>query len=476
MALAIGLALAVAGRAQINLLGVKEGDAATKQKAASAGPVRKDFKPPGPPANGPAPFLTEAVDWDIAKYSKFSEHLVYPTKNKTDAPFYDVPFAVHVPFEVPFDGGSVSVFFDVNIVWDEPEQKTIFRPPGSDPRPLFPVNGGGWNFYQQGIYRIDGATIPPDTVVWEVDGSESRPMTWQTDAPFPLLLNGQPPTPAQNGSVTTSIAINSTVSTEKPRRPFTNARDEHGGFAPNRPLVLRPAKPGWYALWFALSPKVWAWPPKPLHGDDTLHATIYVHTMVARRERFDGKGDYFTPVDLEYLWVGADKQPARSLDPKLVQLHTVQIPLVLRHDGWEFVRAEVRRARPANDFLDRKLPPRESGETTGAVVEASVQPNARGVTATYASSVFVRQNRSNPFPRQPVRSAKMTWDVTFPTEVLDGGAGVVVATGGLTKQGGDEAFRQRKPDDFIEDYLPRWIERPGHPEKDPRGVMTKSMQ
>lgn len=455
----------------VKLLDLTSGTTAPGQSAAPAGPARKGFQRPAAPASGPAPFLSEAVSWDIEKFSKFSEQLVYPTKNKTDAPFYDVPFAVNVPFEVPFDGGTVRVFFDVNIVWDEPEQRTQLQAPGSEPRPLFPVNGGGWNFFHQGVYRMDGTAIPANTAKWEVDGSESRPMTWQTDAPFPLLLNGEPPTATRGGSVTTRVDINSTVSTPKPRRAFTNDRDEHGGFFSGRPFVLQPAQPGWYALWFTLNPKVWAWPPKPLRGDDTLRAKIFVHYIVARRERANGRGDYFNPVDLEFIWTGADKQPTVPIDPNLVRAYTVEIPVTLRRDGWVFARAEFQRSRPANDFLDFKAPTRESDKLSGANVAGTVQPNARGFSATYTSAVFERANQSDPFFRQPTRSVTLTWEVKFPSEILDGGAGVIEAAGAMKKEGGNATFKNRWLQDSFEDYLPRsWIDRPGRPGNDPHGV------
>lgn len=341
-------------------------------------------------------------------------------------------------------------------------------------QPLFIVNGGGWNFFHQGVYRLDGGSIPAGSATWEVDASETRPMTWQTDAPFPLLLNGDPPTATRGGSVTTRVDINSTVSTPKPRRPFTNSRNEHSGFFAGRPFVLQPAKPGWYALWFTLNPKVWAWPPKPLRSDDTLRAKIFVHYIVARRERFNGRGDYFAPVDLEVIWTGADKKPTVPIDPNLVRAHTVEIPLVLRRDGWVFAHAEINRARPANDFLDFKMPTRESEKLTGADVVANAQANARGFTATYASAVFERANRSDPWPRQAARSAAVTWDVKFPGEILDSGAGVIEATGSIKREGGDAAFKNRKLAESYDDYLPReWIDRPTRPDKDPRGVGSR---
>lgn len=458
--------------AQLEFLGVKSGESKSAPPATPAqGSVRKGFVPPAAPAEGPAPFLTEAVDWAVVTAGKPQENLLYPTKTQTQAPLYAVPFAVHIPFEVPFEGGATRVFFDVNIVWDEPEQKTVLRQPGFDPRPLFPKTGGGWKFYQQGVYRLDGAAIAPDTVAWEVSPSESVPMTWQTDAPFPLLLNGSPPVAGRGISVTTRLDINSTISTPTPRRPFTNERDQVGSFATSRPLVLR-SGPGRYVLWFTLHPEVWAWPPAALRPDGTLQAKLYVHTLVTRHGRVNGDGPY--PLDFAYIWHGADKKPFWPVDPKLVLPHTVVMPLKFRRDGWQFVRAEARRLRDSSDHLDRGLPPRESSEMSGAQVSGDIRTGGRVVTATYASRIFERKDRTLPFPQAPVRSSTLTWDVTFPAEIPDGGIAEIVAKGGIKREGGDEAFRSRKLSEVhLGDYIPRWIGRPIWPSEDPRGIASK---
>lgn len=442
--------------------------AATSAHAAS---TRPGFERPAAPRPGPAPFLTEAVAWDFPKYSQMSRQLVYPTKIKAEAPFNDVPFAVNIPFEVPFDGGTVRVFFDVNVVWGAPEQAAQLTSPGYPPRPLIPPDGRNWHLYRQGIYRMDGAAIAPGTATWEEGGLPgSPPMNWQTDAPFPLMLAGALPTASTDGDGITRLDISSVLSTPKPRRPFTNRNDEHDGFMLDRPLVLRPATPGWYALWFTLSPMLSMWPPQPLRADDTLRARIIVHTMVARRERFNNTGGYFTRPDLAWLWEGATAPATRPIDPNLVRAHTVEIPLTLRRDGWVFDRAEVKRARPADDFLDKKLPARDSGELAGAVIKAGAQSTAQGMKASYESSVFERKDRADPFPAQPSRVATMTWDIAFPKEIMDDGAGLIVAGGGITKTGGDAAFRNRVPVDFHQDFLPRWIHEPAAPDPDPRGL------
>ncbi|MBL9199062.1 MAG: hypothetical protein JNL39_01095 [Opitutaceae bacterium] len=433
--------------------------------SAHAAATRPGFERPAAPRSGPAPFLTEAVAWDFPKYSAMSRQLVYPTKNKTEAPFYDLPFAVNIPFEVPFDGGAVRVFFDVNIVWDEPEQAAQVTNPGRPLQPWLQPGSRNWNFHQQGIYRMDGAPIAAGSVVWEESGgSGAPPLLWQADAPFPLMLSGALPTAASNGDRPTRLDVSSLVSTPKPRRPFTDRNNEHDGFMLDRPIVLRPAAPGWYALWFTLNPEISWWPPEQLRSDDTLRARLIVHYMVARRERLNGTGGYFTRPDLAWLWEGATAPATRAIDPNLVRAHTVEIPLVLRRDGWVFDRAEIKRANPANDYLEKKL---NAGDYANAVVKASAQPSSRGMTATYTSSIFERRDRSAAFPPTPSRTATMTWDITFPAEIMDGGAALIEARGGLTKTGGDVLFQNRSPASFHEDFLPQWI---FPPTKDPAGV------
>ncbi|MBL9190583.1 MAG: hypothetical protein JNK23_24110 [Opitutaceae bacterium] len=397
-----------------------------------------------------------------------SRQLVYPTKARTEAPFYDIPFAVNIPFEVPFDGGMVRVFCDVNIIWDAPEQAAQVHAAGRPPQPWLQPGSLNWHFHHQGIYRMDGAPIAPGSVTWEESAAPGSPeMSWQTDAPFPLMLSGALPTAASNGNRPTRIDVSSAVSTPKPRRAFTNRSNEHDGFMLDRPVVLRPAAPGWYALWFTMNPELPWWPPERLRPDDTLRARLIVHYMVTRRERFNGTGGYFTRPDLAWLWEGATEPPTRAIDPNLVRAHTVEIPLVLRRDGWVFDRAVITRARPANDYLDKKLPGPGSGELTGAVIKASAQPSSRGMTATYTSSIFERRDRSAGFPSTPARTATMTWDIAFPPEIMDGGAALIEARGGLTKTGGDSLFQNRPPASFHEDFLPQWIY---PPVKDPSGV------
>ncbi|MEO5958418.1 MAG: hypothetical protein ABIZ49_08050, partial [Opitutaceae bacterium] len=446
-----------------SLLGVEFGGKdTTKIPKAFEGPVRKGYVQPGPPKNGPAAFLTEAIDWDIEANSKIGAHLFYPTKIKTEQPFYDIPIAVNVPFEVPFEGGTVRVFFDVNIIWDEPEQKAKI----GEYR-LFPEEGG-WELNKQGIYRMDGAAIAPENVVWEIDAKDSVKMVAPAESPFPLLLNGDLPTAKNNGSNTTDIDINSPLVTVAPRAPF-RGQNNRSIFAPGRPLTMRSAQPGWYALWFTINPRVNRWPPNKLRGDDTLRAKILVHYIVARRERFNG-GSYFYDQELNYLWGGADLKLDRPIDPNLVRVHSVEIPVVLRRDGWVLSRVESRRLE--NDHPDRTLADAKSEKYYGRTIEPTVatvqkgkaDANATGVKATFQIDNFERKEGTDPWPSTPKSSITLTWDVTVPGEIPDGGVGEIAARGGIVERGLEKTIWTRG---FADNSgIPDWLHSPVSPSND----------
>ncbi len=458
-----------AGAQTGGLLGVPMGGPAAPQPKQNApvGPVRPGFEKPGAPKNGPPPFLTEAVDWDIDANAKLDAHLFYPTPTKIDQAFYDLPFAVNVPFEVPFDGGVTRVFFDVNVVWDEPEQKTRI---GS--YALFPENGGGLQVHRQGIYALGGGALTPDSAVWEVDSTEVRKFSAPAEAPFPFLLNGDVPSARNRSSVvTTSVDINSPIGTPKPRRPFTKADGDRSMFASSRPLVLRAVRPGWYALWFTMNVDVPLWPPEKLHPDDTLRGKIHVHYIVARRERFNGSGGYFTPNDLDYLWEGRDVPPTRPMDPNLVRAYTVELPLVLRRDGWVLAKVELKRDK--DRYADRELSAASKDASYAPLIRGTANPSATGIQGKYELQWFARDRQPDPknpgrlsdtmppWPSRPETTTTFTWDITLPREIPDGGVGEIVAKGKVTETGFAKTYFERaKTGDLDSGNLPWWMSGP----------------
>jgi hypothetical protein len=67
-----------------------------------------------------------------------------PTKDGVEEPFYDVPWAVHIPIEVPFEGGGATIVWQARVSWENPPQEWHQQTWS------LPALG-------RGIHRLDGA-------------------------------------------------------------------------------------------------------------------------------------------------------------------------------------------------------------------------------------------------------------------------------------------------------------------------------
>jgi hypothetical protein len=216
-----------------------------------------------------------------------------PTKEGVDEPFYDVPWAVHIPIEIPFEGGAASVIWQARVSWENaPEEWTD--------------QTNNLNRLSAGIYRLDGKRLEQNAIR---HGNYAPSL--DKNAPLPTY-----------------------VWTPTSRNLFAGEKDKHKPLAGQEDdsLVVDPVLPGVYALWFALD-SGYVWPQKDPKRD-FLQGTIHFDCVVSRG------ADPLTTDQKEYLF-GRGKRPDKMQDDKFYKVTTVDIPFKLRRDSWEFDHIEV---------------------------------------------------------------------------------------------------------------------------------------
>lgn len=259
----------------------------------------------------PRPFLTTATETRDERDTRE----LRPTKQGIEKPFYDLNYAVNVPFEVRYEGGNVWVLWQANVYWDDPPAEWKQRRPPEGLRET--------NVVSTGIYRLDGGALPQNAVL-KHDGT---PYKWDATAPVPTFVT-------------------------RPSSSIRPARGPHKLFASEdwRYAQLRPAQPGWYSLWFGMDGDEHLW-PKLEPPRTRLSGRYRVDIVVARGER---------PPDKEVVkfLFGQGDRPKGMLDDKLYTASSSEVPFELRADGWVFDRVEV---RPWSESLKQRRTEQSSG-------------------------------------------------------------------------------------------------------------------
>ncbi|MDO8539248.1 MAG: hypothetical protein Q7S40_02325, partial [Opitutaceae bacterium] len=435
----------------VDLLGQKAGQ---KQAPAPArAPVRAGFQPPGPPENGPAPWISSVVEVGGDKDRNAGGRMYYPTKTKIDDVYYDVPVAIHVPFEIPFSGGIVNVFFDLDGKWEQPEQEAQRLGPNLRSEPMFGLVKV-WRSLSDGIYRLDGAPIEAGTVGWDmspVSSVKPSPFTWQTDGPFPVLFNGGMPE-NRAGRIHQTPDFFSSHYMQGARPPFGDRLQGKVDYRRDpRPLQFRNAKPGWYALWLVVNPGV-GWrglPVPPVRPDDTMHAKIYAHTMVTRLPRLaEGFKVTLSRPELEYLWEGRGERPARLADEKLMQAHSVEIPVVFQRDGWVLDRVETLPDPNRGSWLRTSVAQAASGERQALDVKAEAKVLGRGATMTAKVGVYQREYLGANERWKKTGQRDLQFEVQVPAEIADGGVAEISVTRTIAHEEGNVGTLATREDPF----------------------------
>jgi tetratricopeptide (TPR) repeat protein len=271
------------------------GDVPSPTPAVWVSSARSSPSPSASRSPSPSPSATPKKDAIKVRYR--------PTKDGVETPFDDVPWAIHIPVEVPFEGGAVRVSWQLRVSWENPPQDWYG----------LTRNLGIWG---RGVYRMDGKEPPKDAV-----RRRGAPLTWETDVPLPTLTWG--------------VSDRGIEGEKEKHKPMSGLVDDA--------LVIEPAQPGWYTLWFVLDSTSW---PAKEPKREFIQGVIYVDTMVSR-----GKEEP-TSAEQEYLF-GRAERPAK-LDPKMYQARTVEVPFKLRRNGWEFDHLEVKVKEDEQEKLQKK--------------------------------------------------------------------------------------------------------------------------
>lgn len=368
---------------------------------------------PVPPVHrndGPAPFLTTVLEPENEK----NVYVVQvPTKERLaeHATYFDVPFAVNVPFEIPFEGGPVRIWFDVVI------ESAV---PG-----VFETHLQRWEIQSHGLYRMDFGDIPAASVYYERQ-SERLPLR-RPESTFPLLVNASPP-PSPD---TRSHAFRATY--EAPRPPFQRKEpgvSDEWEFILN-PIVLDPPKAGWYVFWFSLQPyfSQRGWFSKIPDAND-LDAKITASVVVARTDR--GWGG----LQIASLF-GRAKRPDMMVEDKLVRVVTREAPVKILRDGWLLDRVEV-------------VPKVECVKTPTAIVEdgriswtirSSAAVNGPGAELAVDAKVYEKESDGS---RKESGTFSTGWTIRFPDEFPDG-AWADVVIGGWRERVPENLYPKQPP-------------------------------
>ncbi len=441
-------------------------------------PIRADFKPPGPPDNAPAPWLTKATEIGGSKNHILQHRMYVPTKEKVDQVFYDLPVAVHIPVEIPFDGGVVNTFLDLDAVWGEPEVKARLPQYGGRFSSLEENGPPPWISHGDGVYRLDGAPIEEGTVGWELlrgDVTQFAPFTWQTRGPVPLMFNGKPIEmfkPGEGANPGRHLFADQFLS--GPRVPFA-LREKRDGDGWNfhydpTPVQFRKAKPGWYVFWFVVSsPYPFGVGNVPIRPDGTVQVKIRAHTLVTRLQRItepNSPRSTLSIAEQRYLWEGRGEKPARLAVDQLTRAHTTEVPMTFHPDGWVLDRVEARPGGSREYLLKEKAGAAAAATFTQYPLEFSGAAQASGNGASIKGRMDVmRWEYSSGTPRA-IKAAQrdVTFDVRLPARILDGGIGELTLTRTVVAEQGDLAVLRQVSDPLAlrhvsrsDDYNGAWL-------------------
>jgi hypothetical protein len=353
-------------------------------------------------AEDPKPFWTTATKLvGPASADKQSPQVrIRPTKDGLEAPFWDVPFAFHVPVEIRHESGPVRVTWRVTVSWDSPPAEWRDNPWG-----LSRLN---W-----GIYRMDGRAL--DAAKF----GNSCGQKWEADVPVPALVFtcSGPGTPTEKTDHKAFVGEGSTS------------------------LVMNPAEPGWYAVWYTFQQFGW------LEKDPKrafVNGTIHIDTLVARGETMP------STAEIDYLF-GRGKRPDKMQEDKFYKVSTTNLPFRLRRDGWEFDHAELRVAPDQREKVEKK----RVATGGGAFMNYEFEQKLGGFRGKDVEARIVERSQRDPrgaasdstpdndalFDTVYVRESK--WKASFPQSLPDNGFGILTFAGG--RQGSFKQKPAREP-------------------------------
>jgi hypothetical protein len=359
----------------------------------------------------------ETEDMSQGSWNEFKR---IPSKTGIQSPFYDVPFAVHVPFEVTFQGGTVRIHYKVSFL-------------DKDLKVLDLLNDylSADDF---GIYRADGTRLSDDSVFWSKYPTEENRQNWRKvplDASGPLSVWTFPRI-LRSGEWKTDEFIHIHLETV-PHIPFTNPESRPKEETDSGDcFILSPVEPGWYVFWFILNLDSGFWPEREPSLKE-VPLIFNVDLLISRGERWVRKEE------VAYLYKRGDK-PQDMPDEKLFRPLTFEIPVVIRRDAWVFDHAEikVREKDIESKSYKSKTPPYYEANILGASTQA-------GATTTLGIQTQLQeQERSG--KTKPAGDEKYQWDINFPREIPDYGFGELRAGGGISVSNFDST--EYSEDDF----------------------------
>ena len=407
------------------------------------------------PASGPAPFLTQLQRAHGQDAQGKPIWYLAPTQERIERPFQDVPFALNIPFEVPFDGGAVRLYLDINLVWEEAERRYLeFKPaqPGGG------VRGENWvNLYPMigGLFRMDGSDVQGASHFQSEFDTRPDPGLKVQESARPIWIN-------TGGSIYQFAGRMSGIQ----RPPFADATWTN--LPPgNNYLLLKPAKPGWYCFWIAF--RTTLFPPSsaprnletPTSGywpdfgrpDDSLRALFQVHTLVARhdpplmtsaneREMFPSRAV------TDFLFRKVGPRPAVIVDEKLFSARSSELPLTIRRDGWVFVRAQAVPTKEGKELLDTEMKLENAGDTSADEqfldVKSQVLYTSAGGTLRLKRQQLYRDRKLPGTTPIPYATDAYEWNYEFPRELPDLGASHLQSSVTRQRLDNEAVARQRK--------------------------------
>ncbi|MBL8900229.1 MAG: hypothetical protein JNM84_21540 [Planctomycetes bacterium] len=378
--------------------------------------AQEQTRPPFIVHEGFDPFLT-AVD---EPENEGNIHVVQiPTAElrSTEGVYFDVPFALNAPFDVPFASGPVRIYADLVIESDPPQAL------GRD-------HLQRWELQTHGFYRQDRAAIPEGALVWQRN-SEALALRKHERSAFPLLVSATaPPKPDTRGYYFRGSA------TYVPRPPFQEPgqvaieREGRWFFEPGMtdwnpyPFVLEGSTPGVYVFWVALQPyfsqRGW---PRGLGEANEFQVKITTSVVVVRSDKDIG------PWHFQYLFGRRARFPEMP-DDELCRVFTRELRFRVVRNAWVFDRVEViekhdsvkgdATVTKAWSTIYKTAP---HVKTTGAQVEVS------------ATSKIFEEKDGAELERGTLATG---WTVQFPREIPDSRWGDVLVSG----------YRERQPEDL----------------------------
>ncbi len=379
---------------------------------------------------GMKPFLSPVVEPFSDGFATYKMEVPAKGTIEPAVVFWDVPFAFNVPFEIPYQGEPVSVYFDLHIVWEDPKPDA--------------KNEDMTGFFERvthGIYRMDQAPLPEGSVRWDTGGRSPRDkeQLWQNSAGgIPVYVNAEPPPPANLKFPDDSYKPDNRdhlikLAGEEPnfqRKAFRRAHDDY--LDDPLPLVLEPATPGWYVFWVAINTRrigSWDW-PKGMGERDQVKVRFRLHYVVYRGFSSDnGKGVRLDRHVIQYLFKQGPR-PKKMPDESQFKVGTIEFPVTIRRDSWVFDHIE-NRTKEGDGLLRLTLQDKD----WPSEVESAVNIHAQGVKLRLRHKAYKRETHDDgAVSLSPMYEDSGEWDFTFPKEIKDMGLADVVLTGKATRR------------------------------------------